>query len=257
MRGGTRSRSPRRPADRVGDARRTATGSVHGRARLGTVGRAGDAAPLRDQRRHRGLGPGRVRRRAASRRYAARLARAASGPGPAGYAEPGEAGLLGILPGSWGPAQTGVGDSVPSPTGDIAFWLYALDPGERDRSPCDWSRSPIRPGAAASWSALTAYRGTASPWPSSLAGPFGSSGRPPMATSRSTSVRSSGSGSSRRPLRRTRRRARSSAGTPRTGSDDGAILADLAFAPDATLTVGSTSVPAGKLPGRSRRRFER
>ena len=53
------------------------------------------------------------------------------GPYPAmpagGYAEPGHAGLLGILPGSWGPAQTGVANSVPSPTGDIAMWLHAIE----------------------------------------------------------------------------------------------------------------------------------
>ncbi len=56
---------------------------------------------------------------------------------PAPHAAPGEAGLLGILPGAWGPAQTGVADSVPSPT-ERHRPLAA-----RDRGP----GRPRRPGA--------------------------------------------------------------------------------------------------------------
>ncbi len=79
------------------------------------------------------------------------------GPYPAmpvgGYAEPGHAGLLGILPGSWGPAQTGVADSVPSPTGDIALWLHAIEipDGAGDaRRDCGWNRSRRSTRVAAS-----------------------------------------------------------------------------------------------------------
>src|SRR5687767_5477166 len=46
------------------------------------------------------------------------------GPYPeaqARYVDAGQAGLLAIIPGSWGSAQFGVADSVPSPTGDIVL----------------------------------------------------------------------------------------------------------------------------------------
>jgi hypothetical protein len=182
-------------------------------------------------------------------------------PAPAGYAEPGEAGLLGILPGSWGPAQTGVGDSVPSPTGDIAFWLYALEiPG--GARPIALRLEPLADpagGGGVVVGAVTAYRGTASPLAvqprrtlrieraaadGDLAVDLGQVIRQRVVATPATGDASTG--------------AIVGWGTPRTGSDDEAILADLAFAPDATLTVGSTSVPAGKLPGEgSRRRFER
>ncbi len=74
------------------------------------------------------------------------------GPYPAmpagGYAEPGHAGLLGILPGSWGPAQTGVADSVPSPTGDIALWLHAIEipDGADPRATADGTARAARGG---------------------------------------------------------------------------------------------------------------
>jgi len=83
---------------------------------------------------------------------------------PGGYAAPGDAGLLGILPGSWGAAQTGVADSVPSPTGDIALWLHAIQiPG----GPADLIRlqmeplAPLDAGGAVVVAAVTTFRGSA------------------------------------------------------------------------------------------------
>ncbi len=92
------------------------------------------------------------------------------GPYPAmpagGYAEPGHAGLLGILPGSWGPAQTGVADSVPSPTGDIALWLHAIAIPEGAGDVARLRMEPLAPldaGGGVVVAAVTTFRGTASP----------------------------------------------------------------------------------------------
>lgn len=84
---------------------------------------------------------------------------------PSGYAEPGEAGLLAILPGSWGSGQTGVADSVPSPTGNITFWLYALEIPQGGR-PTSLHMEPlasIDEGSGVVVGAVTAFSGTASP----------------------------------------------------------------------------------------------
>ncbi|HUP54851.1 MAG TPA: hypothetical protein VM408_05040, partial [Methylomirabilota bacterium] len=87
------------------------------------------------------------------------------GPYPAmpagGYAEPGHAGLLGILPGSWGPAQTGVADSVPSPTGDIALWLHAVEiprAGTVKRLRIE-PLAPLDAGGGVVVAAITTFRG--------------------------------------------------------------------------------------------------
>jgi hypothetical protein len=92
------------------------------------------------------------------------------GPYPAmpagGYAEPGHAGLLGILPGSWGPAQTGVADSVPSPTGDIALWLHAIEIPDGAGDVARLRMEPLAPldaGGGVVVAAVTGFHGTASP----------------------------------------------------------------------------------------------
>ncbi len=93
------------------------------------------------------------------------------GPYPAmpagGYAAPGDAGLLGILPGSWGPAQTGVAEFGAEP--DRRHRPVAArdrDPGRAGGpQPADawshWHRS--MPVAAVVVAAVTTFRGTASP----------------------------------------------------------------------------------------------
>jgi hypothetical protein len=79
---------------------------------------------------------------------------------------PGLAGLLAVLPGAWGPAQTGVGDTIPSPTRDVVLWLYEIEiPG----GPIALSSlqvaplAPIDEGGGVVIAAITAVRGTASP----------------------------------------------------------------------------------------------
>jgi hypothetical protein len=180
-------------------------------------------------------------------------------PPPGGYAAPGEAGLLGILPGSWGPDQTGVADSVPNPTGDIAFWLFALEippnagPLERLRME---PLASIEEGAGVVIGAVTAFRGTASP----------------LAIQPRRTLRfESADGDEIEvdvDLGQVFRR-RSAPGSADDGRGDGAadgilgwgtpreeggrgrgILVDLAMAPDATLAIGSSDqVAAAELPG--------
>ena len=173
-------------------------------------------------------------------------------PAPAGYAAPGEAGLLGILPGSWGPAQTGVADSVPSPTGDIVFWLFALEiPATAGRL----VRLRMEPlarldeGGGVVVGAVTAFRGTASP----LAIQPRRSLRVEAADGDELQVGVDlGQVFRQRP-------APIAAGAPRDGilgwgvprDDDErkAVVVDLAIAPDATLAIGSSArVAAADLP---------
>jgi hypothetical protein len=45
---------------------------------------------------------------------------------PGRYAPAGHAGPLTMLPGSWGAAQTGVADFVPTPRDDATYWLHAI-----------------------------------------------------------------------------------------------------------------------------------
>jgi hypothetical protein len=179
---------------------------------------------------------------------------------PAGYAAPGHAGLLGILPGSWGPAQTGVADSVPSPTGEIALWLHAIEvPG----GPSDLQQLRLEPlaaldeGGAVVVAAVTTFRGTASPLavePRRTLRIEGGAGSP-VAVDLGQVFRE-------RPAP-TPVDARSDDSAAITGwgslrIDDepaGGVLVDLALARDATIAVGSELVPAGRLPaegGRTR-----
>ncbi len=175
-------------------------------------------------------------------------------PPPGGYAAPGDAGLLGILPGSWGPGQTGVADQVPSPNGDIALWLYAIEvPG----GPVELATLRLEPlespdaGGTVVIAAVTAYRGSASP----LA----------IEPRRTLHVAGGGDGPIEVDLGqvfRTRPAPSLAAtgdtaghdaitgwGIPRTdnGRPD-AVLVDLAMAPDATIAVGSEVVSADRLP---------
>ena len=70
---------PARPADRLGHAGRPAAGPLHRGAGVGAVRRRGHAPAVRGERGHHRLGPGRLRRRRAHDRHAARLARPVSG----------------------------------------------------------------------------------------------------------------------------------------------------------------------------------
>ena len=188
-------------------------------------------------------------------------------PGPAGYAEPGHAGLLGILPGSWGPDQTGVSDSVPSPTGDIAFWLMTIEIPRDPAGSGDGVRrlrmSPLGDlgaGGGVVVGAVTAFRGSASPLAieprRTLRIERPSRTAPPVSIDLGQVFR-------RRPAPRPRPRVHDDGrvigwGTDPEPSEAGAVDVDLAMAPDATLAVGRTRVPADRLPSEGKRkRFDR
>jgi hypothetical protein len=181
-------------------------------------------------------------------------------PAPAGYAAPGEAGLLGILPGSWGPGQTGVADSVPSPTGDIALWLLAIELPGGD-TPTALRLEPLGSlddGGGVVVGALTAFRGTASP----LAVRPRRSLRVGPATAKQSHVSVDLGQVFRQRPAPTPVVVRESDvvgwGTPRPERPSKDLVVDLAFAPDATIAVGSTVVPVARLPEEgSRRRFDR
>jgi hypothetical protein len=84
---------------------------------------------------------------------------------PVPYAPVGEAGLLAVLPGTWGPDQTGVADSIPSPTGDLTLWLLPIELPEPTR-PTRLRLEPVAPpdgGSGVVVAAVTLFRGAATP----------------------------------------------------------------------------------------------
>ena len=178
---------------------------------------------------------------------------------PGGYAAPGHAGLLGILPGSWGPAQTGVSDSVPSPTGDIALWLHVI---EIPDGPSDLARlrlEPLAPLDGWRWCRRRSHHGF--PRDRVAAGPRAAADPPVGGRSRasgpwpSTSARCSGSVRLQpRSRHEATSRRRSSGGGPRGSTMDptGGVLVDLAMAADATIDVGGERRLGGAAAGRWR-----
>ena len=76
----------------------------------------------------------------------------------------GQAGLLAMLPGSWGAAQVGIADFVPTADDDATYWLHAIPLGDGD--PVELRLAPLgggRPGTAVVLAALTLFEGTADP----------------------------------------------------------------------------------------------
>lgn len=182
-------------------------------------------------------------------------------PAPGGYAEPGHAGLLGILPGSWGPGQTGVADSVPSPTGDIALWLYAIEVPGGPATVASLHLEPlasIDAGGAVVVAAVTTFRGTASPLAVEprrtvqVAGAAGSAIEVDLGQVFRTRAApaqapvSDRDGAAENPI--------VGWGEPRPEARSDSVLVDLAIAPDAAVSVGSEVVPAGRLPPDGARR---
>jgi hypothetical protein len=177
---------------------------------------------------------------------------------PGGYAEPGHAGLLGILPGSWGPAQTGVADSVPSPTGDIVLWLDAIEvpgpPSALRRLRLE-PRSDVDHGGGVVVAAITAFHGTASPLavePRRTLRIRGGKGAP-VSVDLGRVLRE-------RPAPAPLRAAQSATSVTGWGSAAADASAardiDVILAPDATIAVGDLEIPAARLPDEPRdRRF--
>lgn len=179
-------------------------------------------------------------------------------PRPGGYAEPGHAGLLGILPGSWGPGQTGVADSVPSPTGDIALWLYAIEVAGGAAAVAGLRLEPLgslQAGGAVVVAAVTAYRGTASPLAIEprrtlhIRGAAGSTVQVDLGQVFRSRPAPAGGGDG------AAQDAIVGWGVPRADAGDpGSMLVDLAMTPDATIAVGAEVVPADRLPPDGARR---
>lgn len=179
---------------------------------------------------------------------------------PGGYAEPGHAGLLAILPGSWGPAQTGVADSVPSPTGDIALWLHAIEIPDGPTAVARLRMEPLAPldeGGLVVVAAVTAFRGTASP----------------LVLEPRRTLRIEGPGAPHRvavdlgqvfrerlaPRWSTGRRPSAAVGWGFPGADDGptterSTLVDLALTADAMIAIGDDLVPAHLMPAEGARK---
>jgi hypothetical protein len=166
------------------------------------------------------------------------------------YAPAGHAGPLTMLPGGWGPAQTGVGDHVPTEDDDITLWLHSIPlAGFGDLR--ELRMTPLaggRPGTDVVVAALTLFDGTADPL---VAGPRrqfrvdGVADRLPE-VDLGIAIRS-------QPL--LDRPATSDApgsplgwGRPRSDqSRTTAAVVDVALAPDATLAFGDWRVAASDL----------
>ena len=175
---------------------------------------------------------------------------------PGRYAPAGHGGALTILPGSWGAAQTGIADFVPTPLDDATYWLHAIPLGG-DTEPTGLRVVPLgdgRPGTDVVIAALTLFNGTADP----LA----------LAPRRQLLVEGGGGGLPEvdlgiaigsRPLRKRSDKASGRepvgwghppvGGQASTGSDEVASssIVDVALAPDARISVGGWEVGVGDL----------
>lgn len=183
---------------------------------------------------------------------------------PGRYAPAGHAGPLTMLPGSWGPAQTGVADFVPTADDGATYWLHAI-PLDGRTELAELRLAPLgggRPGTDVAVAAVTLFDGSASPL---IAGPrrqilvkgFGV-GLPSVDLG--IAIRS-------RPVDRAWTATTEPGGpigwgppgppgTPGTpgGRDEPAVdptraILDIALAPDATLRFGDWMVPASRLDG--------
>jgi hypothetical protein len=174
-------------------------------------------------------------------------------PPPGGYAEPGEAGLLGILPGSWGPAQTGVADGVPSATGDIAFSLLAIElpTGERAERLRLEPLASVDDGSGVVVGAVTLFHGTASPLARAARRTIRVDGPGPVDVDLGQVFRQRPSAV---PVRGNRNEI-VGWGTPRGDGQGTRIDVDLAAAPDARLVIGGAIVSLSELPDEGGRRW--
>jgi hypothetical protein len=84
---------------------------------------------------------------------------------PGRYAAAGHAGALGMLPASWGPAQTAVTAFVPTPDDDITYWLHAI-PIAPTETLVSVRLAPVgdrAPGRTVVVAGITTFHGTANP----------------------------------------------------------------------------------------------
>ncbi len=174
------------------------------------------------------------------------------------YAPAGHAGPLTLLPGAWGPAQTGVGDHVPSVDDDVTYWLHAVPLDGLDEL-AELRLAPLgggRPGTDVVVAAVTLFAGSANPLVAAprrqiLVQGFGD-GLPGVDLG--IAIRS-------RPLAPTAAatepagpigwgHAQSPSGDS-SSSDGRDHVVDLAVAPDAVLRFRDWGLPAGRLDERT------
>ncbi len=162
----------------------------------------------------------------------------------------GQAGLLAILPGSWGANKVGIADFVPTLSDDATYWLHAIALGS-DSEPVELRLEPLggdRPGQAVAVAALTLFRGTADPLVLTPRRQFlveGSDGPPTVDL---------GVAIASRPLSLPAARTLQSAPTgwgparqpatvaPGRADDPSRTLVDVATAPDARIGIGEWEV---------------
>ena len=182
----------------------------------------------------------------------------------------GQAGLLAILPGTWGPAQTGVVDTIPSPTDDIVLWLHeiAVPDGAAvlSRLRMEPSASPDR-GSAVIVAAITLVRATDSPLrlaprrtlsverraSDGVRDDRHPGGRPPISVDLGQVIQERPAP----PRAATRGWPPDSVpgwGSARPEAASQAVLVDVAMAADAILTIDGEMIPARRLPPDGRRR---
>ncbi len=177
---------------------------------------------------------------------------------PGRYAPAGHGGALTIMPGSWGAAQIGVADFLPTPLDDATYWLHAI-PLDGEAEPTSLRVVPLgdgRPGTDFVIAALTLFNGTADPLV--------------LAPRRQLLVEGGGEGLpevdlgiaiASRPLRTTSDATPErepvgwghpgAGGQDRPSSGEGAArsIVDVTLAPDARIRVGGWEVGVGGLDG--------
>jgi hypothetical protein len=88
---------------------------------------------------------------------------------PGRIAAAGHAGPLTVLPGAWGPAQTGVQDHVPCATDELTLWLHAVDVRDSAGGRCAIRAVELAPlpgeggGRVVVFVALTSFAGSDTP----------------------------------------------------------------------------------------------
>jgi len=168
----------------------------------------------------------------------------------------GQAGLLAMLPGSWGADQTGIADFVPTARDDVTYWLHAIPLGN-GAEPVGLRMVPLgdgRPGSAVVVAGVTLFQGTADPLVRAqrrqLLLEGASDGMPGVDLGVAIRKR-------RRRLPPAASRARGPiswgrAGEPESGgsrvaAETAAAILDLAVAADARLTVDGWEVPVAAI----------
>ena len=171
------------------------------------------------------------------------------------YAAAGHAGALGMLPASWGPAQTAVSDFVPTPDDDITYWLHAI-PIPRTETLASLRLAPVgdrAPGRTVVVAGITTFHGTANPLVAEprrqiLVEPRDDRRHSEAGTDLGVVIRSL---PTLRPASADGPSERGVVGWGRSRADPrqpaGPAIVDLATAPDARFLLGDDDVPISEL----------